>query len=180
MMAQKEKKTLLGVHWEEVRGLYGSFLPTQDMTDDDAFLPAYAPIQDHCSTAPEQAHLPIRNLLYSHFSKWLQEKMPILRFSEDSGGFLLEMRPLSLALEIFQIFSSSSLILVPIGILLFAGLDERGKFGVVVASVAVFCAVVVLGGPSESAGSGHGFGLLHGVVAAYTAVLSAFVFQLES
>lgn len=183
MIAQKEKRKLLNVHMEEVRGLYGSFLASQDMTDEDAFLPAYAPVQDFCSTALHQVHLPIRNLLYSDFGRWVQEKLGLLRFNEESGGFLLSLGPLSLSLEIFRIFLSSSLILVPVGSMMFAGLDGREMFGVVVACVAVFCAVVVLGcgvGAGESGGSGYGNGVFQGVVATYAAVLTAFLAQLEN
>jgi hypothetical protein len=182
-MAQKEERTLLGVHRKEVRGLYNSFLASQDMTDEDVFLPAYAPINDFCTTAVHQAHLPIRNLLFSDFSEWVQEKLSILEFNEDSGGFLLSMTAVTLVLEVFQMFFSSSLLLVPMGILLFGDLDKLAMYLVVVASVFVLSAVVVLGrgvGMGDSGGSGHGNGLLVGVVAAYTAVLATFLAQLGS
>ncbi|OIW30309.1 hypothetical protein CONLIGDRAFT_632358 [Coniochaeta ligniaria NRRL 30616] len=180
-MAQKERRTLLGVHGKEVRGLYDHFLASQGMTDEDVFLPAYAPDDDFCTTAVDQPHLPIRDLLYSRFATRVQEKFPILKINEDSGGYLLSMTALTRVLEVFQVFSSSSLLLVPMGILLFGGLGKLAMFGVVVASVFVISTVVVLGrgvGMGESGGSGHGNGLLLGVVAAYTAVLATFLAQL--
>ena len=182
LMAQKESRTLLSVHPEEVRGLYG-FLASQDMTDDDVFMLAYAPVEDFCTTAPSQDHLPVRDLLYSPLGRWLQRKLRCLRFDEDSGGFLLSRNVLSRVLETLQVFSSSSLVLIPMSILLFGGLDKRAMFGVVVSAVFVFCCVVVVGrgsGRSESGGAGHGSGLLLGVVAAYAAVLTAFIAQLGS
>ncbi|KAJ9151560.1 hypothetical protein NKR19_g4812 [Coniochaeta hoffmannii] len=179
-MAQKEERTLLNVHPEEVRGLYGSFLASQDMTDGDAFLPADAPVHDFCTTALHQDHRPVRDLLYSDFFQSVQKKFPILKFSEESGGYLLSSTALSLVVEIFQIFFSSSLILIPISALLFGGLDRAAMFGVVVAFVFLFCTVVVLGGAADYGGAGHANGLLHGVVAAYTAVLATFLAQLGS
>ena len=179
-MVQKRKRTLLGVHPAEVRGIYG-FLASQDMTDDDAFLPAYAPSDDFCTTALHPAHLPVRSLLYSRFGKWLRRKLPFLKFSEDSGGFLLPQTPLVRVLEVCQVFFSSCLLLVPTGILLFGGLNSGGMFIVVVAFVFIFSAVVVLGrgsGMSEPGAAGHGYGLVLGVVAAYAAVLMTFLAQL--
>lgn len=185
-MAQREKRTLHSVHQAEVKGLYGSFLASQDMTDDDVFLPAYAHIHDFCSTALHPVHMPVRNMLNSPLGGRLQEKIPFLKFSADSGGYLLSSNVLGRVLEMFQVFFTSSLLLIPTGILLFGQLDKSEKFGVVVASVFIFCAVVVLGrggggGKGEAGGSGgHGNGLLHGVVAAYTAVLATFLAQLGS
>jgi hypothetical protein len=180
-MAQKDMRRLLPVHSEEVRGLY-SFLDSQGMTDSDAFAPAYAPRHDFGSTALSQTHRPVLGLLYSPLGEWLQDKLPFLKVREDIGGIPLSETGLSLALRVVQVFFSSSLILIPIGALLFGDLDKRAMFGVVVASVFVFSAVVVLGAGErgESGGSGHGNGLLHGVVAAYTAVLATFLAQLGS
>ncbi|KAB5575518.1 hypothetical protein GE09DRAFT_1215289 [Coniochaeta sp. 2T2.1] len=180
VMAQREKRTLLDVHREEVRGLY-NFLANQDMTDDDAFLPAYAPFKDFCTTAIHQVHLPILGLLYSGFGRWLRRKLPFLKFSEDSGGFLLPQTPLVRVLEVCQVFLSSCLLLIPVSALLFGGLSSGGMFGVVVAFVFLFSAVVVLGrgsGIGEAGASGHGYGLVLGVVAGYAAVLVTFLAQL--
>lgn len=171
------------MHRGEVRGVYGSFLASQGITDSDVFLPAYARDYEFCTTARNQVHLPIRDLLYTPAGRWLQEKLPCFKFSEDSGGFLLSMTALTRVLEVFQVFFSSGLLLVPTSILLFAGLDRRAMFGVVVGSVFLFSTAVVLGRGiggmgGDSGGFAHGNGLLLGLVAAYTAVLATFLLQL--
>jgi hypothetical protein len=167
-MAQREKRTLFSVHQEEVRGLYGMFLASQDMADDDVFSPAYAPASDFCSTVLQQVHLPIRNILYSRVVRSLQAKLQLLKFSPAIGAYMLPLGALSGGLEVLQVFFSSGLLLIPIDILLFGKLDKEAMFGVVVASVFVFCAVLVLG---RGGSSGQGNGFLHGVLVTFLAQL---------
>lgn len=181
LIAQKEKRTLLSPHKKEIRSLYEDYLVSQGMTDEDAFLPGYAADDDFCTTALHQEHLPARDLLHSSLGRRAAKKLPFVKFNEDSGGYLLPTNAILLVLEVFRMSMISSLMLIPIGIMLFGGLDIRGIFGVFVGSVFVVCIIVVLGrgiGMGDVGTSTHGYGVPFNIVAGYTAVLATFVAQL--
>jgi hypothetical protein len=161
-------KTLLPAHPAEVRGIY-NFLADQDMLDPAVFEAAYAE-DDFVSTAPHLAHLPIQNLMYSRFGKWLQERLPAHWVREDIGAIPLSLTALNLAFRILQIIFGASLILVPAGIFLLGNLSVGACFGVVVFFVILCLAVMVASGADPA--------VQFGVVFAYSAVLVTFVAQL--
>lgn len=140
LRADSKSRNFHSAHRDEVKGLR-RFLASQDMTDEDVFLPFYTSANDFLCTAPNQEHLPISDMLYSRVGKWLRRNLSFLRVNEDIGAILVSRRIISLFPDSLRYFFATGSILIPCGVIYLGNLSDVENYGVVVVSVFIFSGV---------------------------------------